>query len=89
MPELMVQSVWIMLVITVPSLMVMDRPVEDTWPEVWEKDRVPRALPMVHTCSPTTRSSESPSTTGFRPDTPSIFSTATSLSSSPPTSLAS
>ena len=84
----MVHSVWIMF-ITVPSLMVTERPVADTAPEVREADRVPRALPMVHTVSPTTRSSESPSTTGFSPEMPSIFSTATSLSSSPPTSLAS
>ena len=44
---------------------------------------------MVETVSPTTRLSESPSTTGFRPVTPLTFSTATSLSSSPPMRVAS
>jgi hypothetical protein len=48
----------------------------------------PRALPMASTSSPTLTSSESPKVAGWSPRTPSILSSARSVGSSFPMSVA-
>ena len=86
LPELMAQSVCSRSM-TVPELMVTVRSRALITPVVREKVSSPRGLPMAATGSPTTRESESPSTTVCSPEA-SIFSTARSWASSKPTTSA-
>ena len=91
LPELTVQSVWSSFM-AVPSLMEMARSLALTTPVVRVLARVPRALPMAVTLSPTVREELSPRTTaGKVVFLPAFFTfrTAVSRSESLPTTSAS
>ena len=80
LPELMAASVWIRFIVTSEERVTsLFRAL--TLPLVRLKVSSPKGLPMATTSSPTFRVSESPITTGVRPEA-SILSTARSLDSS-------
>jgi len=72
---------------SLPEPVVMSRSRAEMRPSVREYVSSPRGLPMAITAWPTFSWSESPRVTVWSPEA-SIFSTATSLSSSPPTRVA-